>query len=398
MANNTAQIILQSLSRPASWLDGPYPSQLKNELEKLFETEVYPLNSGRSSLYLLLKAYGIGPGDEVILQAYTCNAVPNPILWSGAKPVYADIEEQTLSVDPKKIEEKINSSTKAIIVQHTFGRAGKIKEIVKIAKEHKLVVIEDCAHALGAFHGEKLLGKFGHAAILSFGREKVISSLSGGAIVLNDKRQSEAVGRQVALAADMSRKQIAKELNNYFTWRLLLRRIYFRAGGELLLKFLNRSDFFNVVTSRGELSGEKPAWYPAKMPNLFAEIALNQFSQLAELNTERKRVAEIYYERITNKSFRLLRPHSGIYLRFVTFHPEAKKILEISRKKGLWFGNWYDSPVYPGRVNFEKLGYKQGSCPIAEKLASETLNLPLHLGMTEGEITAVVNFINSYGN
>lgn len=398
MSKNTAQIILDNLTKPSHWIDGPYIAHLKNELEKYFEADVYPVNSGRSAIYLLLKAYEIGEEDEVLIQAYTCNAVPNPILWAGAKPIYVDIEETTLNIDPAKIDEKITKNTKAIIVQHTFGRAAKIDEIVKIAQKHKLIVIEDCAHALGAKLEGKILGKFGQAAIISFGREKVISSLSGGAIILNDKSKTEELGKLIAFTPELSSRQILKELNNYFTWRILLRRIFFRKEGELILNFLNKQDIFNVVTSQKELVGEHPSWYPAKIPNLFAQIALSQIPEIERLNEERSRVAEIYFEKVTNKAFELLPKHDGIYLRFVALHPEAKLILERARKERLWFGNWYDSPVYPGRVQLERLGYDLGSCPVAEQISSQTVNLPLHLGMKDSEIKEVLEFVNNYGS
>ena len=128
---------------------------------------VFSLNSGRSALMLILKALDIKAHDEIIVQAFTCNAVINPILQKKAKPIYIDVDK-TLNIDPKKIEARITKKTKAIIIQHTFGYPAEIEEIQKIAKKHNLFLIEDCAHALGAKYNNEYCGTFGDVAFFSF--------------------------------------------------------------------------------------------------------------------------------------------------------------------------------------------------------------------------------------
>ena len=93
-----AKLLLGTLLTPSNWSDPAPASKLRVELEKYFSLPTYPVNSGRSALYLLLKSANIGDGDEVLIQAYTCNAVPNPVIWAGAKPVYTDIDPDTLNI------------------------------------------------------------------------------------------------------------------------------------------------------------------------------------------------------------------------------------------------------------------------------------------------------------
>ena len=187
---DTAKILIKGLFNPSDWTNPTPVYDLKYDLDKYFKTKVYPVNSGRSAIYTILKSVGIGQGDEVIIQAYTCNAVPNPILWTGAVPKYTDIDESTLNISIEDLEKKISIKTKAIILQHTLGRPGPIEETVKIAQKHNLLLIEDCAHSLGAEYKGKKLGTFGDLSIISFGREKVISSLAGGAILINNENFS----------------------------------------------------------------------------------------------------------------------------------------------------------------------------------------------------------------
>lgn len=382
--------------RPKSLQTGPYNKELVEKLEVTFKTKVFLLNSGRSAIYIALKSLGIGQGDEVLLQAYTCNSVPNPVLWTGATPVYADIDEETLNMDLESLKSRITEKTKVIIVQHTFGNPAKIKEILKIAEKHKLKVIEDCAHSLGASVDNKLLGTFGDLAILSFGREKVISGLTGGALLVNDKGLESLVEDQVRVLKPLSKRNIAKELTNYFSWRLLFRKIYSKEWGASFIRHLYQYDLFNVVTSKKELDGLRPSWYPSQMGNIFARIVLNEFPKFRDYNERRKEIAERYLRDVINPDFKLISKHSGVYLRVVALHPKAHLVLEKARAQKLNFGNWYNSVIYPESVHLARLGYKSGSCPIAEKIARETVNLPNYLGMSETEVDRVIKFVNEF--
>lgn len=370
--------------------------QLQKRLESYFGLRVFPVNSGRSAIYLVLKAAGIGIGDEVIIQAYTCNAVPNPIIWSGATPIYVDIDAGTLNIDPKLVEAKITPKTKAIVVQHTFGRPGPLQELTEIAKRHDLYLIEDCAHALGATYNGKKLGTFGDAAILSFGREKVISSLAGGALIIKNENLIKNTINETAALKSLPLPRLTEEFVNFFTWRALLRRIYFNKTGYKFIKKLNDFDFFNVVISEKEKRGEQPTWYPAAMPPVLAQIALGEFNHLDEYNKNREKIAKFYFENIKNPAFRLLPEHEGIYLRFVVLHRDASRVFAEARKRRFWFSNWYNVPVYPKGVDEEKLGYQKGTCPNAERTAEQTLNLPNYLGMTMEEAGRVVEFVNKF--
>ena len=391
---NVFKSIFHSLSPHKAGMESA--DELKKTLEGYFGLRVFPINSGRSAIYLILKAAGIGSGDEIIIQAYTCNSVPNPIIWTGANLVYADIDPNTLNVDPKDVEKKISPKTKAIVLQHTFGRPGPIEELTDIAKRHSLYLIEDCAHALGAKYKKKKLGTFGDAAILSFGREKVISSIAGGAIIIRNQNLMKNLIDETSHLPSVPLRRMSEEFFNFFTWRLLLRKIYFNETGYKFIKGLNNYDFFNVVIADKEKAGQRPTWYPATMPNVLAQIAIEEFAHLDKYNQARRQIADYYYDKVDNPNFKLLPKHEGIYLRVVALHKDAPAVLAQARKRRFWFGNWYNAPVYPKGVDEEKLGYTRGSCPKAEAAAEQTLNLPNYLGMSFEEAGEVVVFINNY--
>ena len=176
---------------PWSWKDGSAIGKVESWFKHEYAAGAsVSFNSGRSALYALLKSFEIKEGDEVILQAFTCVAVCDAILWCGVKPVFVDID-RTLNVDPTDLEKKITSETRAIIVQHTFGIPAQIKEISVIAKKHNLILIEDCAHCLGAAVENRKLGTFGDAAFFSFGRDKIVSSVFGGLAIIKPNFKTE---------------------------------------------------------------------------------------------------------------------------------------------------------------------------------------------------------------
>ncbi len=393
---STPKILFKHLINPKTLQKGTYIDDLEQALARYFETPVFPVNSGRSAIYLALKVLGIGQGDEVLLQAYTCNAVPNPILWSGATPVYVDIEEETLNIDPKDLVKKISPKSKAIIVQHTFGNPAKIREILKIADQYKLKVIEDCAHALGAKIDSKLLGTFGDLAILSFGREKVISSLTGGALIVNDKSLLEKVETELKTLEPMPVSKILQEIANYLSWRLIFRKIYSKEWGNSFIRHLYQYDFINVITSQKELVGLNPGWYPRSLPNVFAHIAAGELENVETYNRKRIETAKIYFEKLKNTKIKVLKQENGIYLRLIALHPKAHLILEKAKQQKLSFGNWYNSVIYPESVHLSKLGYLSGSCPVAENLAHQTINLPNYSGISESEVERSIEFLKGF--
>ncbi|HLF90151.1 MAG TPA: aminotransferase class I/II-fold pyridoxal phosphate-dependent enzyme, partial [Anaerolineales bacterium] len=156
-------LALRLLAAPRRWSKtGEMTRVLEMDIASHIGVEhAFALDSGRSGLYLALQAMGIGEGDEVLVQAYTCIAVPNSVLWAGAKPIYTDIDAAKLNVNLDDLQAKITPKTKAIVVQHTFGRPGPINEIVELARARGIRVIEDCAHALGAATPTGPVGQFG---------------------------------------------------------------------------------------------------------------------------------------------------------------------------------------------------------------------------------------------
>jgi perosamine synthetase len=144
------------------------------------------VSSGTAGLHLALLAHGIGPGDEVIVPSFTFIAVANAVRYTGALPVFADIDAASLNLDPASVEAAITPRTRALIAVHTFGRPADMPALLDIARRHSLVVIEDACEAIGAEIGSRRVGSFSHAAVFAFYPNKQITTGEGGMIVTGD--------------------------------------------------------------------------------------------------------------------------------------------------------------------------------------------------------------------
>ena len=179
---------IKNILMPMTWKQGTHLNLLSQRLSRLLDRQhVWLLNAGRNALELGLKALDLKENDEVLCQAFTCVALPNAIKWAGGKPIFVDTVKNGFNLNVKNLKKKITSNSKVLIVQHTFGQPDNLKEIIKICRQYKLILVEDCAHTLGVKLDKKPIGSFGDLTFLSFGRDKAISSVFGGALLTNNQ-------------------------------------------------------------------------------------------------------------------------------------------------------------------------------------------------------------------
>ncbi|MBI3631486.1 MAG: aminotransferase class I/II-fold pyridoxal phosphate-dependent enzyme, partial [Candidatus Staskawiczbacteria bacterium] len=184
-------LVLRLIFSPWKWKKGKIIKELENEFKKYIGVKyAFSFNSGRSSFYAILRTLDLPKDTEVLLQAFTCNAAVNPILWQNLSPVYVDCDENSFNMDMDDLKKKISAlgktQGKVLMIQHTFGLPANMDEVLSIVRQNGLILIEDCAHALGAEYKNQKVGTFGKAGFFSFSRDKVISSVYGGMVVAND--------------------------------------------------------------------------------------------------------------------------------------------------------------------------------------------------------------------
>ena len=383
---------------PWKWKKGNFVLEIENWLKEYFESKFsFTFDSGRTALHYSLKALGVGEGDEVLVQSYTCMVVSNAIVWTGAKPVYVDVENN-FNMDADDLSKKITQKTKVIIIQHTFGTPANLDGITKIAKERNLKIIEDCAHSLGAKYNEKLLGNFGDIGMFSFGSDKVISCVRGGGLITND----DDIAKRL--------KDFQSRLPDSRLWKIkqhLLHIIFFPIGKKLYsIKvgkwFLGLTRKLNITASiiyQPEKKGKQVLFYPSLLPNALAKILSNQIKNLKNFNTHRQKIAQLYNEKITNT--KIIKPvwnNDSIWLRYTILVDNPNKLHRQAKKQNIILGTWYNSAIAPCDIDLEKSGYKPGDCPNAERLASLSINLPTNKNITEADAEKIITLINKYGS
>lgn len=300
------------------------------------------VNSGTAALHAALLAHDIGSGDEVITTPFTFISTANSVLFTGARPVFADIREDTFNIDPESIVEKITSRTKAIIPVHLYGHPADMKSIMETAEDHDLTVIEDACQAHGATYKGKKVGSFG-TGTFSFYPTKNMTTGEGGIITTND---TDAAERARMIRSHGSRKRYVHELLGY-----------------------------NL-----------------RMTDIAAALGLIQLQKVERFNNIRINNAGYLNERL-GRIKGLKTPYSEKYCRHV-FHQYTVRVTGelISRdevvsalsENGIGSGIYYPVPVHKQPI-YKEMGFDD-SLPVSEKAAQEVLSLPIHPSVSRADL------------
>lgn len=335
-----------------SWyIDG----QEKESFEKSFAkycgvNDCLGVGNGLDALTLILKALGIGAGDEVIVPANTFIATALAVSNVGAKPVLVDPKISTFNIDVVKIEEVITKNTKAIIPVHLYGQPCDLDAIMDISQKYNLFVIEDCAQAHGAKYKGKKIGTYGVASGFSFYPGKNLGALGdAGAVISNDVKLIEKI----------------RYLSNY------------------------GSDYKYHHIYQGSNS---------RLDELQAAFLSVKLKHLDRMNEDRRRIANLYLHGIKNTG--VLLPEvpafsEPVWHIFGVRCKERDKLEKYLSDKGIKTNKHYPIPIHLQEC-YKELGYKKGDFPIAEEISETELSLPMYYGMTDEEINYVIDAINTF--
>jgi len=346
------KMVNEAIRRGMFWAIGPNVEKFEDMLSKCVGTK-YALvfNSGTSALHATLLAYGIGKGDEVIVPSFTFIATANAPLFVGAKPVFADIEENTYGLDPEDVERKVTSKTKAILPIHYGGSPCLIRELRKVADRHRLILIEDAAESLGAAVRNRKVGSFGDAAILSFCSNKVITTGEGGAVVTDSVELYEKL--------KLLRSHGRAETSNYFS-----------------------SNAYMDYVALG---------YNFRMSDITAALGIAQLKKLDKIIRMRRNIANKLSSKLCQiDSVEVPRPPDGffhVYQMYTIRVKEGKKkrdaLLTHLGKNGI-MTKVYFPPVHSTHFYKHELGY---NCKLraTEKVSKEVLTLPMYPSLRDNE-------------
>ncbi len=236
---------------------GPFIPEFERKIAEFLGVKgAVALQSGTAAIHMALYELGIRPGDEVIVPALTFAATVNPVLYTGATPVIVDVDSKTWNIDPQKIRQAITKKTKAVIPVHLYGNPCHMMEIVDIAEEHDLYVIEDVTESLGAKLNGKHTGDFGEFGCFSFNGNKLITTGGGGMIVSNNIEKIEHIRYLANQAKDKDRPGCHSEMG--FNYRMTnVEAALGLAQFERMSEFLDKKRAFKEIYQEvlGDLSG-----------------------------------------------------------------------------------------------------------------------------------------------
>jgi len=387
------------LLSPWKWYslrEGKYAHRAEKKLQKYFSVPYASVfDSGRSALYIALRAQGVEKGDEVLVQAYTCVVVINAILYTGATPVFVDVQNDC-NIDVNDLKKKITKKTKVIIIQHTFGLPVDVDAICAVAKKHNIQTIEDCAHSLGATYKKQLTGTIADIGMFSFGSDKIISCGRGGALITKDSGLAKNI---TTLQQGLPKAPIFSIIQQLLKYTLfaIAKPLYSIGAGKVLLFIAKKLHITASIMHKKEKRGERLSDFPNKLPNVFARMLCHQIGKIDTLNSHRKEIAKLYTSLLAQKDIQQphKNSHESVYLRYLLFINNPTKVHALAKKHRIILGNWYDSVIAPRDVDMEKVGYKKGMCPNAEKCAAQSINLPTHKNITKKEVKRIVTLLNN---
>lgn len=308
------------------------------------------VGNGLDALMLALKALGIGDGDEVIVPSNTYIATALAVTYVGATPVFVEPDIRTFNIDPALIEAAITEKTKAIMPVHLYGQACDMDPIMAVAKKYGLKVVEDCAQAHGATYKGQKIGSFGDAAGFSFYPGKNLGALGdAGAVVTNDKELADKV----------------RALGNY--------------GSDYKYHHI-------YLGNNSRLDELQAAFLAAKLP------------LLEKMNVERRRVAKLYEEGITNP--KVITPYVNpdcvpVWHIYGIRCAERDALEKHLNDKGIGTNKHYPIPMHMQEC-YKDLNIPQGALPVAEEISATELSIPMYYGMTDEEIQYVIDTINEF--
>jgi dTDP-4-amino-4,6-dideoxygalactose transaminase len=346
--------------------DGKYTLKVQEFMESKFGAKkVLLTTSCTSALELASYAIGLKPGDEAIVPSYTFSSTANAILLAGAKPIFADIQENTLNIDPEDIRRKITPRTKAIYPVHYAGISCNMKEIMEIAEENDLKVVEDAAQGVNAKYKNKYLGTFGDFGCYSFHETKNYVCGEGGALLINTDSQNMIERAEIIREKGTDRRKFLRGEVDKYTW-------------------------VDIGSS----------YLPS---DILAAFLYAQFEKMDEIQEMRLKVWNAYYEAL--KPFedegKIRLPVVPEYAKhnahmfYVLFESEEQRnfMLKWLKIKGV-NAQFHYIPLHSSPLGI-KNGNKARDLPFTEELSKKLIRLPLYSGIKDEELNYIINSFSS---
>ncbi len=320
------------------------------------------------ALELATRLLGLGPGDEVIVPSFTFSSTANPILLAGARPVFAEIREDTLNIDPEDIARNITAKTRAIYPVHYAGVACDMDAIMNIAGEHGLAVVEDAAHAVNATYKGRFLGTIGHFGCYSFHESKNYTCGEGGALLINTGVKEVAERSEILREKGTDRTRMFRGEVDKYTW--------VDVGSSYLPSDIQMAFLYAQLEQSRAIKNKRLAAYRAYYESL--------------LPLEKKGLIRLP----------VVPPYAGhnAHLFYILFQDRGARDAAMYGLKRLGVSAFFHYIPLHTSLMGHRLGYRHGDLPVTEDMSDRLLRLPMYTGMTDGELGYVISAVTKVVN
>jgi perosamine synthetase len=351
--------VTKAVTAGMRWAVGPSITEFETLIADYVDTNFCVVfNSGTSALHAQLLAHGVGSGDEVIVPSFTFIATANAPLFVGARPVFADIEEETFGLDPEDVKERITPKTTALIPVHYGGCPCNIRELRELAEDHNLLLLEDVAEAFGARVHTKKAGSFGDSSMFSFCQNKVITTGDGGAAVTDVK-------------------DIYEKLKLIRSHGRLESQDYFASSAYM--------DYVQVG-------------YNFRMSNITAALGCSQVKKVDQIICMRRKNAEYLSEHM-EKIEEITPPHPPqgyfhVYQMYTIECSQRDELMKYLEEKGI-MTKVYFPPVHLTHFYRDVLQYKV-DLPVTEDVSQRVVSLPIYPHLQKEEMDLLITEIRTF--
>lgn len=360
--------------------------------------DVHAFASGRGALAAVIEAAGVGPGDEVLLSAFTCLAVPTAVLAAGATPRYVDIDPRTMNVTADALIAALGDRVRAVVVQHTMGSIADVDAVMAACAARGIAVIEDCALALGSRRDGRPVGTRADAAIFSMELSKTLSTGWGGILTVRHPRLAAALNARRPGRPRRGPLATARDLLQIIVTALAYQRQVF-AFGRYLVALGFRTGLFRGSTPAAEIDGRPAADFAARLSSAQLVLAAHQWRRLPAIAAATAANMQALRAALEGAQIPTLGapPADDVAVspRIAFAVADREQTIAWFAQEGVEVGTWFDGPLTPvpttARFAFDAAGF-----PAAVALAERVANLPTHVGIDARDRERLVGLIGRF--
>ncbi len=383
-----------------------YNKILENELLIylwLNKSKIISFYNARTWIYQLLSNCDFKNKKEVIISWYNCVSVVNSIIQAWYKPVYCDIDKDDLWLNLQDLKNKINKNTALVIIQHSFWKTSKIDDITKNCRDMNVLTMEDCAHSLWTKFRNNNTWIFADFSIFSTWRDKVISWVNWGFLVINNESYNYIEKKIKSKLIDINKKEIIKNINYNILWYLSLLTYDFFWLWKIIIYYSRKLWLINEIISNDEKNcNENKLNY--KLPNSLAYLAYNDLKKIDIYNLKRRYIANIYNKKINNKNIEILIREKDLEEQNYFRYPIIIKNNLISNFVKYFRDNWviiWTSwswiNIAPITTNIKSCNYNN-DCKNSNIISKNIVFLPNHKFMNDKDIEKIIKLTNDFKN